>query len=368
MLKQTQLTIQFITLLAIVFSFSSCSVIRSVGKYPSKKQQAEFALLSNYKDGTFRNFYPTDTLLYIRDRVRKEKTNRKFRMRPKLSKEIPSIKTNLIDTSFSQPTLIWFGHSSYLIQSKGYNILVDPVLSDYASPLFYFNRSIRGSHIYKAKDLPPIDMILITHDHYDHLDCHTIRKYRKKETNAIVPLGVGRLLDHWGWKSNKFQEVNWGDSIQIADDIYLVSTPQQHRSGRFKKKDRTLWTSYVLDIHGCRIFIGGDGGYNKHFKDIGDKYGPFDLAVLENGQYSVEWPKNHSFPEQTIHTAQELKARMVLPVHWGRFAAAYHSWNEPILEFLPLMDEIGIPVTFPRIGEPYTIGDPPKREIWWDFD
>lgn len=353
--------------LATVVTLSGCSVIRSIGKYPSKEKEAEYALLPNYKERSFQNRYNTDSIPYIEQRVQREKT-RKFRKRPKLSKEIPFVKTNLKDTLFAEPTIVWFGHSSYLIQANGFNILVDPVLSDYASPLWYFNRSMPGSHQYRFKDMPSIDLILITHDHYDHLDCSTIRKFRKKNTRAIVPLGIGSLLTQWGWKTDHFKEVNWGDTIEVDNRVRVISTPTQHRSGRWKKKGRTLWTSYVLEIGNQRLFLGGDGGYNRHFKDIGDQYGPFDLAVLENGQYSLEWPKNHSFPEQTVHAAQELKAKMVLPVHWSRFAAAYHAWNEPIKELLPLMDAVGIPVTAPRIGEPYTIGTPAKREVWWNFE
>jgi len=307
----------------------------------------------------------SDSLIYV-DTIRERQAKmRKFSKRPKLAQSVPSIKTNLKDTTFDRPTIVWFGHSSYLIQSKGFNILVDPILSDYASPLWYFNRSIPGSHIYKVKDMPRIDIVVITHDHYDHLDCHTIRKLRKTNAHAVVPIGVGSYFKQWRWKPHHIEEVYWGDTVELASDIRLISTPAQHRSGRWKKKNRTLWTSYVLDIHGYRLFIGGDSGYNKHFKDIGNTYGPFDLAMLENGQYSLEWPKNHSFPEQTKHTAEELKTYMVLPTHWARFAAAYHTWCEPVEELLPLMDEIRIPVTVPRIGEPYTVGDPPKREEWW---
>lgn len=350
--------------------FIGCSTVRSIGNYSYKKRQAEFAQYPNFINGEFKNLYDTsDSLLYVdSSRVRIELKLRKFSKRPKLSQDIPSVKTNLRDTTFHKPTIVWFGHSSYLIQSKGFNILVDPVLSGYGSPVWYINRSIPGSHVYKPKDLPPIDLVLITHDHYDHLDCKTIRKLRKTDARAITPIGVGSLLDYWGWKPEHLQEVYWGDTVNIASGIRIISTPTQHFSGRWLKKNRTLWTSYVLEIHGYRLFLSGDGGYNKHFKDIGNTYGPFDLAILENGQYNLEWCKNHSFPEQTIHTAQDLNARMVLPMHWARFAAAYHVWNEPIKEILPLMDEAGIPVTVPRIGEPYTIGDPPKREVWWDFE
>lgn len=355
---------------ATLFLLSGCSVIRSIGKYPPKKERAEFVRYPNFRDGEFKNLYDTsDSFIYVdSSRARTAKKKRKLAKQPKLSRDIPSVKTNLKDTVFDKPAVVWFGHSSYLIQSKGFSILVDPVFSGYGSPVWFINRSMPGSHTYKPEDLPPIGLILITHDHYDHLDCKTIRKLRKKNIRVIAPVGVGTLLDYWGWKSDHFQEVYWGDTIDISPGIRIISTPAQHFSGRWLKKNRTLWTSYVLDIHGYRLFLGGDGGYNKHFKDIGDTYGPFDLAILENGQYNPNWPKNHSFPEQTIHIVRDLRVKMVLPVHWGRFAASYHLWNEPVKEFLFLMKETGIPVTVPRIGEPYTVGDPAREEVWWDFE
>lgn len=309
-------------------------------------------------------------MLYIDStRVPLEKKIRKYSKRPKLSQPIPSIKTNLKEASYENLTITWLGHSTYLIQTKEITILVDPFLSNFASPLWYINRTIPGSHVYKVKDLPQVDLILVTHDHYDHFDYKTMRKLRKRHIPTIVPLGVGTLLKHWGWKSRDYQEVYWGDTLTIGPDIQLTSTPAHHWSGRWvRKKRRMFWTSYVLDIDGHRLFLGGDGAYNKHFKDIGDAYGPFDLAILENGHYNLEWTQNHSFPEQTRHTVQELQAQMVLPVHWGKLAPAYHPWNEPIKLLLQFMDEMEIPVTVPQIGQPYTVGDLPLREVWWDFD
>lgn len=368
-IRKPKLTLPIIALALILLA--GCSTVRSIGRIPSKKRRAEFtATYPNFINDEFRNLYDTsDSLVYVdTTRVHLEEKVRKFSKRPKLSQPIPSVKTNLKDTIYPLPTITWFGHSSYLIQSQGFHILVDPILSDYASPLWYFNRSMPGSHVYKPKDMPAIDVLLITHDHYDHLDCHTVRKLRKKSAHAVVPIGVGSFLKQWNWKPEKMQEVYWGDTVTLAPGIRIISTPCQHRSGRWTKKNRTLWTSYVLDIHGYRLFLGGDSGYNKHFKDIGNTYGPFDLVILENGQYNLDWPKNHSFPEQTVHAAQDLKARMVLPVHWARFAAAFHTWNEPVKELLPLMDSIRIPVTVPRIGEPYTICSPAKRDDWWNLE
>lgn len=355
----------------IVLFLAGCSSMRSIGKVPSKKQRREFAQYPNFEGKEFHNLYPiTDTLLCVDStRAPLEKKIRKYSKRPKLSQPMPSVKTDLKAAVYDKPTITWLGHSTYLVQSKEITILVDPFLSDFASPLWYINRSIPGSHVFKVKDLPKIDLILITHEHYDHFDYKTMRKLRKKHIPTIVPIGVGTLLKHWGWKSADYQEVYWGDTISIRPDIKITSTPSQHWSGRWvRMKRRMLWTSYVLDIDGYRLFLSGDGGYNKHFKDIGDAYGPFDLAILENGHYNPEWPLNHSFPEQTRHTAQDVQARMVLPVHWGKLAPAYHAWNDPIKELLEHLDELEIPATVPMIGQPYTIGEDPLREVWWDFE
>ncbi len=347
-----------------------CAAIKSIGKYPDEEQEAVFAGQPNYRDGGFRAPYPRlDTI--DRDTVprgifRKERTGR-FK-KPKLSREMPHVIVNLRDTVFEQLTVVWFGHSSYLIQSGGFNILVDPVFSGYGSPVSFVNRSIDGSNVYRLDDLPPARLLLLTHDHYDHMDYKTVRQYRKSAGQVVAPLGMGRTLAYWGYKPEQFTELNWGDSLQIAGDICLIATPAQHFSGRYTKKNKTLYTSYVLKIHGYRLFLGGDGGYNKHFKDIGEQYGPFDLAILENGQYSPHWPHNHSFPEQTVQAAIDLHAKMILPVHWAKFYASYHPWNEPIERLLPVADSLGMPVTVPRIGEPYTLGQPPKREVWWDFE
>lgn len=347
-----------------------CSAIRSTGRYPSKKQQAEFAQLPDYRNGEFQNMYKRmDTVRAAAPRrsgFNKERYGR-FK-KPVLSRAMPSVKTNLKDTSFQAPTIVWFGHSSCLIQSKDINILVDPVFSGYGSPLRFVNKNIDGSNIYSVDDLPPVDLLILTHDHYDHTDYKTVRKLRKTVGRVIVPLGMGRTLDYWGYDESQFREVNWGDSVAVAPDVLLISTPAQHFSGRRNKRRKTLWTSYVLEIHGYRIFLGGDGGYNRHFADIGNRYGPFDLAMLENGQYSAYWPTSHCFPEQTAQAAADLKAEMILPVHWAKFRATYHVWNDPIKRLLPRADSAGIPVTVPRIGEPYTIGDAPKRDVWWDFD
>lgn len=347
----------------------ACSAIRSTGRYPSKKQQLVFESLPNYLDGKFQNLYPpldTTRKAVPKSRFRKERYSR-FK-KPVLSQKMPSVKTNLKDTVYTAPTITWFGHSSYLIQSKRFNILVDPVFSGYGSPLWFINRNFDGSNIYSLKDMPDIDLLILTHDHYDHMDYKTLRKLRKSVDQVVVPSGVDRTMLYWGYDKDQLYVVNWSDTVPISPDIILTSTPAQHFSGRRNKKNKTLWSSYVLDIHGYRLFLGGDGGYNLHFKDIGNKYGPFDLALLENGQYSPYWPSSHCYPEQTAAAALDLQADMLFPVHWAKFSATYHSWNDPIYRLLPVADSLNIPVTVPKIGEPYTIGEPVKRTVWWNFD
>ena len=360
----------FATLLLVIFFVFACSAVRSTGRYPSKQQETEYERLSNYSDGQFQNPYKRidDTVRRAsvpRSRFNKERYSR-FK-KPVLSQPMPSVKINLKDTVFEAPTIVWFGHSSYMIRSKDFTVLVDPVFSGYGSPLWFINRNYAGSNVYSLKDLPDVNLLILTHDHYDHVDYKTVRKLRKTHVQAVIPLGVGRTMDYWGYDRHQFREVNWGDSVQVASDILLISTSAQHFSGRRNKRRKTLWTSYVLEIHGYRIFIGGDGGYNRHFADIGSQYGPFDLALLENGQYSQYWPASHCYPEQTVQAAIDLQAATLLPVHWAKFSATYHPWNEPVQKLLPITDSLGITVTVPRIGEPHTIGDTPKRAVWWDF-
>ena len=231
-----------VKLIVAAILIAGCSAIKSTGRYPSKKREADFEKLPNYSNGAFRSPYKRldsinrDTI--PKSAFRKERSSR-FK-KPKLSQAIPSVKTNLIDTSFTAPTIVWFGHSSYLIQSKGYNILVDPVFSGYGSPICFVNKNMDGSNIYKLKDLPAIDLLIITHDHYDHFDYKTVRKLRKTQANAIAPLGVDRTLKSWGWKDTQFQAVNWGDSISINNESLLISTPQQPFSRRRFKRNKTL--------------------------------------------------------------------------------------------------------------------------------
>jgi L-ascorbate metabolism protein UlaG (beta-lactamase superfamily) len=227
-------------------------------------------------------------------------------------------------------------------------------------------KAFRGTRHYHAEDMPPIDVLIISHDHYDHLDYPTLKKLKDHIKTAVVPMGVGSHLVYWGFDPKKIIELNWNQSVTLPGGLRVTATPAQHHSKRMFKENKTLWASYVIQADQYRLFYGGDGGYGTHFKQIGQQYGPFDLALLECGQY------NHSYIHLGLgppaQAAVDLNARLLQPIHWAKFPEANHPWNEPIKTLLPAAEKLGIPVNVPRIGEPYTLGDPPRKVDWWDFE
>ncbi|RYE20135.1 MAG: MBL fold metallo-hydrolase, partial [Sphingobacteriales bacterium] len=285
------------------------------------------------------------------------------------SRALPWVKTDLKALSAAAPTIVWFGHSSLLIKTGQGNILIDPVFSNHAGPVPGLVRAFKGTTHYHAEDMPPIDVLIISHDHYDHLDYRTLKKLRSKIKTAIVPVGVGANLVYWGFDRKNIIELNWNGSVSLPGGLNITATPAQHKSNRsYSTVNKTLWASYVIQAGQYRLFYSGDSGYGPHFKQIGDKYGPFDLALLECGQYSPNWPWTHLLLEQPAQAAADLQARLLQPVHWGKFVAANHPWNEPIEKLIPAAEKLDVQLNIPRIGEPYTLGDPPKTLIWWDFE
>lgn len=283
------------------------------------------------------------------------------------NKPLPFVEGNFHTLHSQSPAVVWFGHSSLLINYKDFTMLIDPVFSDYASPKSFINRAFKADIHWSAKDFNTINALVITHDHYDHLDYPTINALKAQVERFIVPLGVGSHLRFWGIESSKITELNWWESVSLAPDIRLHATPAQHSSGRGLEWDRTLWSSYLLEIGGKKIFLSGDGGYYTHFKDIGNAFGGVDLAILENGQYNIAWKYSHSFTPQVLQAALDLRAKMVMPIHYGRFVAGSHAWNEPLKNLIKLCDLYQLPISVPRLGEVYELDSAPKRDIWWEF-
>lgn len=229
-------------------------------------------------------------------------------------------------------------------------------------------KAFRGSNIYSAADLPFIDILVLTHDHYDHLDYHTIRKIKNKTGRIICSLGMRSHLVYWGVDDGIITELDWWQSSAIDANTNIIAAPARHFSGRGLKRGKTFWSSFIFQSNGLKIYIGGDSGYDSHFAGIGQRYGPFDLAILETGQYNIMWPLIHMMPEEAVQAAMDLQARILLPVHWGKFRLGMHPWNEPVIRVLDAAQISGLPVLTPRIGETVTIGQATSKDAWWKED
>jgi L-ascorbate metabolism protein UlaG (beta-lactamase superfamily) len=279
---------------------------------------------------------------------------------------LPNVKVDLAE--FLAPSegfkFVWLGHSSLMLNFKGKIILIDPVLAKNASPLSFMIKRFQDAPI-SLEELPPIDYIIISHDHYDHLDMDLVHYMKNKPTKFITSLGVGSHLNFWGIDKDKISELDWWQSIEL-DGLQLTATPAQHSSGRsFSKTNQTLWSSWVIKSQQFNLFYSADSGYDTHFQQIGDQYGPFDLAFIENGQYNTKWHEMHLLPEETIKAFQELKAKSMLPIHWGTFNLAWHRWYDPINEISKNSLTNNIELLTPLMGEIVEFGKPRTYQQWW---
>ena len=343
------------------------AILKTIGKNPWGERLKRIQLSANYKKDIFQNLSTTEVMKEKGDLFR---TFKKFLNKPDSvipPYPLPSIKTDLKNLPDGFPALVWFGHSSYLIKINGKHILVDPVFSGYASPFRLKSaKNFDGSNVYSVDDMPAIDILLITHDHYDHCDYKTILKLQKKTTRIITSLGVGSHFQYWGIDTTKLTELDWNESVETMEGIQFIAAPARHFSGRGFQRAKTLWSSFILKTNDYAIYMGGDSGYDSHFKNIGKKHGPFDLAVLESGQYNEAWKSIHMMPEETVQASLDLQAKRLLPVHWGKFSLSLHPWDEPIRRLVKKAEELNVKITTPRIGEPMLIGEKYPTEHWWD--
>lgn len=308
--------------------------MKPFGKLPSEQRLERIKSSKNYKNGQFVNLSPTpslaedasySTVLY--DFFLKKKNTE-----PKNIIETINVDLNKLPKDTN--TIIWLGHSSYLLVINNKKILVDPIIKGTASPFNFFGKGYTFSNPYSIEDFKNIDYILITHDHYDHLDYQTINYFKSDVKQFITSLGVGSHLEYWGVEPNKITELDWWENTTLKDaELKITATPARHFSGRGLKRNQTLWSSFVFETDTFKYFIGGDSGYDTHFKNIANEFGKFDLAILECGQYNKNWPYIHMMPEQVVQAAIDLNARNTLPVHWSKFSLALHEWDEPFKRF-----------------------------------
>jgi len=337
------------------------------GKTPSGLRQARIEKSPNYKDGQFQNLSFTPDLAegvsYYR--VLKEFMFNKSK-RAKPDSELPSVKSDLLHLNPEQDILVWFGHSSYFMQIDGKTMLVDPVLSGAASPVKFTTRSFPGSDVYSVEDFPEIDFLFISHDHWDHLDFETVMKLKSKVKKIITGLGTGQHFETWGFDMTKIEEKDWNEAVNLGGGFTVNITPGRHFSGRGLSRNRAMWVSFVLQTPTKKLFLGGDSGYDTHFKTIGEKFGPFDLALLECGQYNENWRYIHMMPEQVAQAAEDLKAKKLMPVHWAKFELAQHAWDEPIIWVSAASKLKNIPLVTPMIGEVVNLDEDKLFPAWWE--
>ncbi|HEX5111313.1 MAG TPA: MBL fold metallo-hydrolase [Saprospiraceae bacterium] len=321
----------------------------------------------NFKEGRFQNLSHTPQLTEGYTFLRVIKENLLSSWPDKIPAHVlPSIKTNLFDLPKDEDVLVWFGHSSYFIQVNGKRFLIDPVFSGHASPFPGMINAFKGSDIYTVDDLPNIDYLFITHDHYDHLDCKTIVKLRSKVSTVICGLGVGAHLIKWGYSVSSIIEKDWYDTFSLNNQFTVHTLPARHFSGRGFVRNNTLWCSYLLETSTMKIYIGGDSGYDTHFTEIGNKFEGIDLAILENGQYNNAWRYIHMHPNEVLQAAQDLKAKRIFPVHSGKFSLSTHAWYEPLTRISELNKETNIPLVTPLIGEKVSLKDVNQSfKPWW---
>lgn len=333
------------------------------GKLPTGERVERIKKSPNYKNGSFQNQSLTPVLTEgasFKDHL----SEKKIRVSP--VDEIPSIKTDLINLSKDDDVLVWFGHSSYFIQIDGKKILVDPVLSGNASPFPFAIKAFKGTDRYTTEDIPEIDYLFITHDHWDHLDYETILKLKPKIKRVICGLGTGAHLERWGYGKNIITEMDWNEQITVDNGFIAKAVPARHFSGRTLKRNKTLWTSFAVQTPTMKIFMGGDGGYDKHFAEAGKTFGPFDLAILENGQHNKNWKYIHLMPDEILKTFKDLNAKRLFTIHNSKFALASHAWDEPLIEVKALSDEFKIPLIYPMIGEQVNLKDSTQKfSEWW---
>ena len=227
-------------------------------------------------------------------------------------------------------------------------------------------KAFKGSNEYGVQHLPKIDVLLLTHDHYDHLDHKTMLKLTGKVGKVVCSLGVGSHLEHWGMDKKLIHELDWWENYSDAS-LSFTAAPGRHFSGRGLKRGQSLWSSFILKTKDANLFLGGDSGYDSHFKDIGKKFGPFDLAILEAGQYNRSWPHIHMMPEETVQASLDLNAKQLLPVHWGKFSLAMHPWNESIQRVQKKAKELQVVLRTPLMGEAFMIGEPAQHHHWWEI-
>lgn len=338
-----------------------------IGGTPQGNRQQRIEASPNFREGKFQNVVPTNMDMKVTDMfgVLWEMAMNSASREPKDT--LPTVPLDLDqwravpDSSFA---VAWFGHSSLLVKMGGVTFLLDPVFGERASTFSFAGpkRFAYQQHM-RVDLLPAVDVVLLSHDHYDHLDHETILQLLDKQ--FIAPLGVGAHLERWGVPADAITEKDWWEGLEHKG-VRLTLVPARHFSGRgLTNRFSTLWGSWVMEHGSKRIFFGADSGYAPTFQEIGARFGPFDLVMLECGAYNERWSNIHMMPEETAQAAKDLRAEVLMPIHWAKFNLALHPWKEPIERLGTHAMKLGMPLLTPRIGAIVMNADSTQSVSWW---
>ena len=337
------------------------------GGKATKELQTQYEKSENWRDGHFQNLEESDMLMplsKIPAVIYKQLTKKGQTPKENLP-IIPFEEEQFLATS-DIAKFIWYGHSVVLMRLNNKTILIDPMLGSDTTPIAPIsNKRFSANSLSLIDDFPEIDLILLTHDHYDHLDYDSIQKLKHKTQRYYVALGLKRHLVRWGVAAELITEFDWWNDAMLGD-IKITFTPTQHFSGRgLTDRAKCLWGGWAFKTEKETIWFSGDSGYAKHFKTIGEHLGPFDFAFMECGQYNHDWHPVHMFPEECIQAALDAHVKKAMPVHWAGFALSYqHTWTDPADGFVKYAKEKELDYLLPEIGQLFTYSDS-LQDAWW---
>ena len=338
------------------------------GAAASGERLARMRANAHFHDGRFVNDLPPAryTFADVRALVVGQFVGDETRV-PPVPIPVVRIASNALKTAAPAPGLraFWIGHASVYVELDGVRILIDPMFSEYASPFDIGPKRFHPPPL-RLADLPVIDAVLITHDHYDHLDMRTVQRLAQRGSTFFVPLGIGAHLQAWGVPDAQIRDLEWWQEAELRG-VRIVSTPSRHYSGRgLTDKNSTLWTSWSVIGSKHRFYVSGDTGYSDHFARIGERFGPFDMAFMKIGAYGpgAPWLDIHMSPEDAVRAHRAIRGRRMFPVHWGTFNLAFHDWNEPVRRTVAAAAANQVELVTPRVGE-MVDADRPFDSVPW---
>jgi len=337
------------------------------GKAPNSKKKLSYRSSPIFDNKKFNNLYPT--IIKSDAKFLASVMKDYIRNIPNLAptKPLPTQPFHWRVQPSTETKVTWFGHSTVLLELNEKTIFIDPMLGRSPSPFPQIGGKRYNPGLpFELSTVPTIDIVLYSHDHYDHLDYDSVKLLKNKASLFIVPLGVGSRLEGWGVPADKIKELDWWDTLKVSG-IQFTSTPARHFSGRsLFDHNSTLWSSWVIQDEETKIFFNGDSGYGPHFKEIGEKYGPFDFTMMECGQYDERWAPIHMMPEETVQAHLDLRGQLLMPIHWSAFTLAFNEWTDSIERVTEAAKEYGVAITTPKIGQSVTVGvEVYPTEQWW---